>query len=792
MKINIYYYKLLIIYIAFRISVQKSSLQKEVYEFQSDNSRLMNIIITSLYSHKQIFIREILINASDSLEKYRYLQQNFPEIKQENDEELEIKIKYNQKEKTISITDNGIGMTKQDLISNLGIIAKTGTTKYIEAIKDGDINIVGQFGIGFYSCFLIAKKVQLISTHYKLQEQYIWESIANNYFSIKKVDDDKKYIKRGTKIILYLKEDSLQFLEKNTIENIIEKYSEFITFPVKIKEKDHIPKKKKKNTKKIEGKNTQKYQEKNTQNQKEKNTQNQKEKNTQNQYKIINTNSPIWLRPKEEIEDEEYIVFFKKYTKNTSSNPLTWVHFRNEKDIEFTSILFINEKAPLDLYENYYNKESQIKIYIRTVILENQEDQHLMPKYLNFIQGLVDSDDFLLNVNRENISKQKNAFLIIRQQLLHNSLELIRQMAEEEQGNCYIKEDDEDSLSDSENSDQHQILTEQDDDFTELQSETDQNDLFEELQQNEAKKAFDLQNKRKKYQTFYHQYGKSIKLGIIEDKENREKLAKMSRWYSSFNHTDLTSFEKYIQRAKLGQNQIYYLAGESPKHIMEHPTIQRLLKKGFEVLLLFDTIDEFVFQNLKTYKNYTFVNVGKGNFKFPVKNQYEIQKNEFIYQKFLLLIKFLHKLLYNDIEKVIISQRLLDHPCVILPGKQGFSAHMERIQSAVSQDRQNISKFSNQKKILEINPNHPAIQKLLSLVINNQINLYVEDIVKLMFEGSVINSGFVLRKPQKFAKRFYKMINKALGIPKNAPIIEYEINWEELTELDEDYDDLIV
>lgn len=481
------------------------------------------------------------------------------------------------------------------------------------------------------------------------------------------------------------------------------------------------------------------------------------------EWKIMNDNKAIWTRPKEEIPDEDYVHFYKSFSKDYE-DPLNWIHFKGEGEVEFTSLLYCPKKAPHDLYENYYGKSAALKLYVRRVLI-NEEFEELMPRYLNFIRGVVDSDDLPLNVNRESIQQVK-MLKVMSRKLVRKALDMIKKMADEEGG-----EDSEDESSEGSHEEEVKDKEPKEDKKSE--------DVEDEEEEKEEDKEKLTQERRDRYKAFWKEFGKNIKLGIIEDSSNRNKLAKLTRWYSSHNSTELTSFDQYISRAKENQDSIYFLAGESKEIIMTHPTIQKLLKKGYEVLLLDDPIDEFTFQNLNEYEKKKLVNVGKGNFKFPEDNETERKKNKAVKKAYEPLTSWWKKLLTSDLDEVRISQRLHDDPCVIVSSEHGYSAQMERISKAQAysnQDRSNPA--ANQKKILEINPNHPAIKELLERVKDDPDN-QTEEIARVLYEGALVNSGYSLKDPANFAKRFYRLLNNALGIPKDAPIEEYEVDIED-------------
>jgi len=376
---------------------------KEQHTFEAEVGRLMDIIINSLYTHKEVFLRELISNASDALDKLRYLAVQNPEILKEFPN-LEILIEFDKDAKTLSVTDTGIGMTKNDLIQNLGTIARSGTTNFMEAIKGGNINIIGQFGVGFYSAFLVGQQVQVTSKNPN-DEQYLWESSAASQFYVYK-DPEGNTLQRGTRVKLQLKQDAVEYLDEGKLKDLIRKYSEFINFPIRLKvykevetevtddeADEHEPedldkKEEEEDEKKDEGEEEEKKKTKTI-------------KETVEEWKTVNDNKAIWTRDKRQIKDDEYKKFYKAMSKDYD-DPLSWIHFKAEGEVVFTSLLYIPKRAPYDTFENYYGPSQSLKLYVRRVLI-NEEFEDLMPRYLNFIKGVVDSDDLPINVSRESI-----------------------------------------------------------------------------------------------------------------------------------------------------------------------------------------------------------------------------------------------------------------------------------------------------------------------------------------------------------------------------------------------------
>jgi len=491
--------------------VQKEiETSKEEFSFNADVARLMDIIINSLYTKKEVFIRELISNASDALDKVRFVSVQNPEYLG-NVPQLEIMIDFDYDAKTISITDTGIGMTKAELIKNLGTVAKSGTTAFLEAIGKGDsLSLIGQFGVGFYSAFLVANKV-VVTSKANDDEQHVWTSTADAKFFVTK-DPRGDTLGRGTRVTLHLKDDAIEYVEQDKIKNLVKKYSEFIQYPIKLFLSKEIRKqvpadeeeKKAEETKTEEPEIKDEGEEKPTEETKEESKEEPKTKTVTEQvweWETINEVKAIWLREKSDITEEEYNNFYKTITKD-HENPLTYTHFSAEGEIEFKAILFIPANAPYDLFENYYGKSSALKLYVRRVLI-TEEFEELMPRYLNFIKGVVDSDDLPLNVSREQLQQLK-MIKVMSKKLISEAIEMIKALAEEDG-----EEDDEDDNEESTD-----------------ESKEEKEEEEDEKKEDEADKKKDEEDK---YGKFWKNFGKNIKLGVIEDASNRSKLAKLLR-----------------------------------------------------------------------------------------------------------------------------------------------------------------------------------------------------------------------------------------------------------------------
>ena len=765
---------------------------EEKFNFNVEVTRLMDIIINSLYTNKEVFIRELISNASDACDKARFLAVKNPDYLGDN-KDLKIIIETDRDARTFSIIDTGVGMTKNDLVKNLGTIAKSGTTAFIEAISKGNsLNLIGQFGVGFYSTYLVSNKVVVTSKHTD-DSQYVWVSTAGSSFTVNK-DPRGNSLGRGTKITLYLKEDSVEFCETDTVRKNIKKYSEFIDYPIYMKinktytEEEEIEEEENEtdtSANKTESNETEenKTEEKKddleiTEEKKDEEKKEEKKKKTRSvtkwrwDYELINENKPIWLRDKKEITKEEYNKFFKALTKD-SEDPLAYDHGKLEGEVNFRYILYIPSKRPYDLFDNYYGKSSALKLYVRRVLV-SEEFEELMPRYLNFIKGVVDSDDLPLNVSREQLQQYK-MIKVMSNKLVKASIQIMIKLAVEKD----VDDDDDDEDDDDEEGDEEE---------TEEETEEDKKEEEEEKKEDEEKK--DDKKKESKYTKFFDNYGKNIKLGVIEDIQNRNKLAKLLRFYSTNNTEEYTSLDDYIKRMKPKQEQIFYIAGEDKETLAKSPLIQRILEKGGEVLLLDDPIDEFCVQNLAEYEKKKLKNVAKGELKlWDDDDETEKKKDKKIKEDFKKLIDWWKKLLEKKVENIEISKRLIETPCIIVSTEHGYSASMERIQKAqafATQDKA-TAQYLYGKKTMEINPSHPAIKELREIVENNETpSADAEDTALLLFESAMLESGYSLPDPHDFALRMDRVLKYNLNLKRDEKPSPYEVVLDEEEEKKED------
>lgn len=740
--------------------LEKSS---EKFSFNADITRLMDIIINSLYTHKEVFIRELISNASDACDKARFMAVQNPDFLGEK-KDLEIRIETDEDKKTFSIIDSGVGMSKNDLIKNLGTIAKSGTTSFIEAISKGNsLNLIGQFGVGFYSTYLVSNKV-VVTSKSNEDVQNVWVSTAGSYFTVS-ADPRGDTLGRGTRVTLYLKEDAHEFTKTDIVRKNIKRYSEFINYPIYLRvnktytRQEEIPEEEEEKPAATEENKTAESKsddlEIKDEVKEEKKEEPKKEKKTRTvtewkwEWELINENKPLWLRDKKEITKEEYQKFYKALTKD-SEDPLVYEHGKTEGEVNFKYILYIPSKKPYDLFENYYGKNSALKLYVRRVLV-NEQFEELIPRYLNFIKGVVDSDDLPLNVSREQLQQHK-MIKVMSKRLVRTAIQMMIKMAVE------TGSDDEDEDEDEE--------------------EEEENKPEENKEEKDEKKKSES-----KYIKFYESFGKNIKLGIIEDTPNRPKLAKLLRFYSTKNPKELISLDQYVKNMKPKQELIYFIAGEEKEVLYKSPLIQKLKERDIEVLLLDDPIDEFCVQNLSEYEKRKLKNVAKGDLKlWDEDEELEKKREKAIQNKFKILVDWWKKILGSKVDKITISKRLVDTPCIVVSSEHGYSASMERIQKAqafANQDKASAG-YLYGKKTLEINPSHPSIKALRDQIENNETpGKDVEDSAFLLFESALLESGYSLSDPHEFALRMDRVLKYNLNLDRYEKPAPFEVEIEE-------------
>lgn len=605
------------------------NLKAKQFEFKAETKQLLNILVHSLYTHKEIFLRELISNASDALDKLRFEMTKGTDVEQ-RELPLEINIDFDEKKKTITVSDTGIGMTEEELVNNIGTIAKSGSAEFIKKIAESGAdatNIIGKFGVGFYSVFMVANKVELITKSYLKNSRTLrWTSDGLGTYNIENIEDKQK---RGTDIIIYLRDDQKEYAEKYRIEQIIKKHSNFISFPIKVKNEQ------------------------------------------------VNSVQAIWREPKSSLTKEKYTEFYKFLTYD-SEEPLEIIHKSVDAPIQFHCLLFIPKKSN-ELF--FYNREDYgLDLYVRKVLIQHKTKE-LLPEYLSFVRGIVDSEDLPLNISRETLQEDV-VFNKISNNVTSQILNSLAAMAK----------DDID-----------------------------------------------------KYNQFWKEHSKVFKMGYM-DFANHDKYVELLRFNSNNcqSESELISFEQYVSRMTSGLKEIYYILGNSRDAILTDPHLEIFSRKGIEVLLLFDPIDEFVLSSIRKYKDFEIKSVDQAELsklekladkteKPKVEN---LEKDDELHFKSLL--SKMKDIIGDKVTEVRESKRLTDSPACLINPDTGMSSSMQKILGMMNKE------MTIPKHILEINKNHKLIRNLIKVFKKNPNDVFISEVTKQLYESSLLLEGYLI------------------------------------------------
>ena len=671
----------------------------ETFAFQAEINQLMSLIINTFYSNKNIFLRELISNSSDALDKIRH-QSLVDPSKLAAEESLHINLITSEDKNIFIIEDTGIGMTKSDLINNLGTIAKSGTKAFMEAVQNNaNLSMIGQFGVGFYSAFLVADKVQVISKHND-DSEFMWESDAGGCF---RITSSNVGLKRGTRMILHLKDDQENLRKVDCIRQLVKTHSQYVNYPISIlvqktkeieveeEEGEEEEKKEEEEDKKDEDGVVEDEEDEEKQEDKKKKTVTE----TYEEWDKINVKKPLWLEDPKEISDKKYNDFYKHISGDYNDFGAV-KHFTVEGQLDFTCLLFVPKQLPFDMFEPN-KKRNNIKLYVRRIFISD-DCEDLCPEWLSFVKGIVDSQDLPLNISREML-QQNQIMKIMKKNIVKKIL-----------------------------------------------------DKFNELTHDEDT-----------YMEFYSQYHKNLKLGIHDDSTYRDKLVKLLRFYSTKSDEKMTSLDDYVLRMKENQEHIYFISGESKKSVENSVFLEKMKKHNLEVLFMCDPIDEYCLQQLNEFDGKKFKNITKENLDLPLTKEEKEQEEE-KQKEFKDLCGKMEDILDNKVKSVIISNRLNDSPCCIVTGEHAWSANMERIMKAQTLKNDSMMGYMTSSKIMEINIDNPVIIELKNKLSVDKNDKTIVDIVWLLHDTTLLNSGFHLEEPSSFCNRINRMIKLGLSL----------------------------
>ncbi|MDM8561658.1 molecular chaperone HtpG [Candidatus Parabeggiatoa sp. HSG14] len=622
---------------------------KETLGFQTEIKQLLDLMIHSLYSNKEIFLRELISNSSDAADKLRF-EALSDDALYEGDADLKIWINFDKDARTVTIRDNGIGMSREEVVDNIGTIAKSGTQEFFKSLtgdKAKDTQLIGQFGVGFYSSFIVADRVTLLTRRAGLEASHgvKWESTGEGEYSIETIDRDS----HGTEVILHLLPDEDEFLSDYRLQSIIKKYSDHITLPIVM----------------------------------HKVTTDKEKDETTIEEEVVNTAKALWARAKAEISEEEYTEFYK-HVAHDFETPLARIHNKVEGKNEYTTLLFIPSRAPFDLWDR--NNRKGVKLYVRRVFIMD-DNEKLLPPYLRFIRGVIDSNDLPLNISREILQHNKQLDAI-RSGTVKKVLGALENMAK---------------------------------------------------------------NEPDKYVTFWKEFGKVIKEGIVDDYGNKPRIAKLLRFSTTYddNETPTISLDDYVGRMKEGQEKIYYITAESFAAAKNSPHLEIFRKKGIEVLLLFDQIDEWVGSHLTDFEDKQLQSVTKGELNLgDLENEDEKKEAEKTSDTLKPVLERIKTTLGDKVKEVRITHRLTSSPVCLVADEQGMDASLERLLKSAGQS------VTGSKPIMEINPQHPIVNALKE----ESEEIRFNDWVFILFEQALLSEGGQLDDPAAFVKRMNEML----------------------------------
>ncbi|MDZ7662427.1 molecular chaperone HtpG [Thiohalophilus sp.] len=624
---------------------------KETLSFQTEVKQLLQLMIHSLYSNKEIFLRELISNGSDACDKLRF-EALSDDALYEGDTDLKLRVDFDPEARTVTVTDNGIGMNRQEVMDNIGTIASSGTRKFLEALSEDQsqtAQLIGQFGVGFYSSFIVADRVTVETRRagFGAEHGVRWESTGEGEYTLETIERPE----RGTRVTLHLHEDADEFLDDFRLRSIIKKYSDHISLPILMAKRDE------------EGKPT-------------------------DELETVNKASALWTRPRDAISDDEYTEFYK-HVAHDFEDPLSWLHNKVEGTQSYITLFYIPKRAPFDLYDR--DKRYGIKLYVKRVFIMDDAEQ-LMPNYLRFVRGVVDSDDLPLNVSREILQRNRQ-------------IDTIR--------NGSVKK----------------ILAH-----------------LEKLARDEPEK----------YSEFWQAFGNVLKEGPAEDFGNKDKIAKLFRFASTYNDSDVQniSLDEYLERMQDKQEKIYYITAESYAAAKNSPHLELFRKKGIEVLLMYDRVDEWMMSFMDEYNGKPFVSVAKGALDLgELEDKEEKEKAEQAEKDYQSLLERMQKVLDGKVKEVKVSHRLTDSPSCLVVSENDMAMSMQKLLKQAGHNVPNI------EPVLEINPDHPLVKRLQNVEQEADFN----DWSLILFEQAMLSEGGQLEDPVAYVSRVNRLLQELSG-----------------------------
>ena len=716
----------------------------------ADVRKVLDILVNSLYTNRDIFLREIISNASDALDKIRFLYLTNPkEPKNDEGEEptMDIRIMVDKEARHFIMRDGGVGMTKSEMESALGSLGTSGTKKFLEGMqtsegRDGN-NLIGQFGVGFYSVFLVAENVRVASKSDDSDKQWVWESTGDGTYFVYE-DPRGNTLGRGTELTLELKKDADEFLEDEHIEATVHRYSEFINFPILLQEHwaSAAPKSEKSEVAPPaeEGEVQEEGEVREEQGDGE---EEEPEPEITTDWKLLNKNKPIWTRPLDEIDQNEYVEFYKSLTKNFDE-PMYWTHFTATGEVAFKALLFVPGKSESMFDSTVVHRN--IKLYVRRVFITD-EFKDLVPRYLNFIDGIVDSDDLPLNVSRE-VLQESRILKVIKKKLVRRALGMLQEIADND-----VK-------------------------IAAAAADTDA------TQKHEGSKHQD----KVLYPTLWKEFGKAIRLGMIDDGTNRARLTKLLRYYTSKSEETLVSLEEYIDRMPDTQKNIYFMAAESVEQIKSSPAFEDAESKGVEVIFMVDPIDEYVVGHVTDFAGKKLVNLAKeGGVTLDLsEKEKRIQQHRSKHYKPLL--SWIKSLLADRVKKVKLSLRKMSEPLFVSTAETDISVNLARINKAQSitfnQGETSV------KGVLEVNHRHPLIDEIFKRITVDEEDVVAKELMLTLFDTSALHNGFEIPEGKAFGHRLGRLLRQSVEIAADAPLLEEDTSEYELEIEEEEAEEL--